>query len=93
MYLYVIKNTPLARLYAEGSYMPLSREDYVNLVVDFIELLPPGLIIHRLTGDPHPDELITPHWCLSKTVVLQHIRETFLQRQTYRAGSGFQTNG
>lgn len=83
--LYVIKNTPLAALYGDGRYMPLSREDYVNLVVDFIEHLPPSLIIHRLTGDPHPDELVAPHWCLGKTAVMQHIRETFLQRQTYQS--------
>ena len=82
--LYVIKNTPLADLYASGNYMPLSQEEYVNLVVDFIELLPPHLVIHRLTGDPHPDELVTPAWSLDKAAVLRQIKETFLQRQTFQ---------
>jgi uncharacterized protein len=82
--LYVIKNTPLAKLYADGDYLPLSREAYADLVVDFIDLLPPHMVIHRLTGDPHPDELITPEWCLDKTAVLRQIKENFLRRQTYQ---------
>jgi len=82
--LYIIKNTPLAKLYADGRFVPLSREAYVNLVVDFIELLPPDMIIHRLTGDPHPDELMAPEWCLDKTGIVNQIKETFMQRKTFQ---------
>lgn len=82
--LYVIKDTPLARLFADGRYTPLSREEYVNLVVEVIELLPPHLVIHRLTGDPHPQELIAPFWCLDKTAVLKDIKEAFGRRQTFQ---------
>jgi hypothetical protein len=82
--LYVIKNTPLAKLYADGHYMPLSREDYVNLVVDFLEILPPQLVIHRLTGDPHPEELLAPSWCLNKTDVLTRIKKAFIRRHTFQ---------
>ena len=82
--LYVIQDTPLAKLYADGLYAPLSREEYINLVVDFIELLPPHTVIHRLTGDPHPHELIAPQWCLDKTAVLSQIKETFNRRQTFQ---------
>ncbi len=67
---------------ATTSHCP--REDYVDLVVDFIELLPPHMVIHRLTGDPHADELVTPEWCLDKTAVLRQIKENFLRRQTYQ---------
>lgn len=90
--LYVIKNTPLAALYAAGAYRPLSRQEYVDLVVDFIELLPPHLVIHRLTGDPHPHELVTPQWCLDKPAVLKQIKETFLQRQTHQGRLWNQNN-
>jgi uncharacterized protein len=82
--LYIIGNTPLARLFADGLYTPLSQKEYVSLVVDFIELLPPHLVIHRLTGDPHPDELIAPQWCLDKTAVLNEIKETFWRRRTFQ---------
>jgi uncharacterized protein len=82
--LYVIKDTPLARLFVDDHYTPLSQEEYVDLVVDFIELLPPQMVIHRLTGDPHPDELLAPQWCLGKTAVLNHIKHTFIRRQTFQ---------
>lgn len=82
--LYVIKDTPLARFYADGLYTPLTLEDYVSLTVNFLELLPPHMVIHRLTGDPHPDELIAPEWCIDKTNVLTQIKKAFSLRQTFQ---------
>ncbi|MBM4286623.1 MAG: TIGR01212 family radical SAM protein [Deltaproteobacteria bacterium] len=82
--LYVIRQTPLARMFAQGAYTPLRREAYIELLVDFIELLPPQMVIHRLTGDPHPHELVEPRWCLDKTGVLQQIKETFGRRRTFQ---------
>lgn len=82
--LYVIKDTPLANLYVRGSYVPLSQEEYVNLVVDFLEMLPPHMVIHRLTGDPHADELLVPAWCLDKNSGPNQIKENFIRRQTYQ---------
>ncbi|MGA9754818.1 MAG: TIGR01212 family radical SAM protein [Desulfobaccales bacterium] len=84
--LYVIKDSALARLHGDGRYVCLTEDQYVNLVVDFIERLPPHLVIHRLTGDPHPEELVAPAWCLDKFRVLQRIREEFARRGT-RQGS------
>jgi radical SAM protein (TIGR01212 family) len=78
--LYVIKDSGLARLHRGGEYVCLSEDQYVNLAVDFIERLPPHLVIHRLTGDPHPDELVAPAWCLDKSRVLGRIREEFARR-------------
>lgn len=82
--LYVIQGTRLAQLYQTGAYRPLSREAYVDLVVAFLELLPPHLVIHRLTGDPHPQELLAPAWCLDKAGVLHHLKKTFADRQTFQ---------
>jgi len=82
--LYVIQNTPLHRLYEEGRYRCLSREDYVDIVCDFLSLLPPHVVIHRLTGDPHPGELVAPLWALEKQANLQAIRETLLKRDMWQ---------
>jgi uncharacterized protein len=84
--LYVIKDSGLASLHEAGEYFCLSEDQYVNLVVDFIERLPSHLVIHRLTGDPHSKELVAPAWCLDKTRVLKLIREEFSHRGT-RQGS------
>lgn len=82
--LYIIQGTPLARLYRGGEYQPLTEDEYVSLVVDFLERLPPRMVIHRLTGDPHPEELVAPTWCLDKSRVLTRIRQTFAARPSYQ---------
>ncbi len=83
---YVIRGSGLEGLYRSGNYQPLSEEAFVQAVTDFIELLPPHLVIHRLTGDPHPEELVAPEWCRNKTRVLKLIKEEFARRGT-RQGS------
>ena len=58
-------------------------------MADFLELLPPRLVIHRLTGDPHPEELVAPEWCRDKSRVLTGIREE-LARRGSRQGSAWE---
>ena len=82
--LYVIENTALAELYLRGDYRCLSRKEYVDIVCDFLALLPPQLVIHRLTGDPHPGELLAPKWALDKQTNLQAIRETLRRRNLWQ---------
>ena len=84
--LYVVKDSGLARLHEQGEYVCLTEAQYVSGVVDFIERLPPHLVIHRLTSDPHAEELVAPAWCLDKPRVMKRIREEFLRRGT-RQGS------
>ncbi|MGA7578481.1 MAG: TIGR01212 family radical SAM protein [Desulfobaccales bacterium] len=78
--LYVVRGSALAHLYQQGAYTCLSEDSYVSLAVDFVERLPRRLVIHRLSGDPHPQELLAPSWCLNKARVLGRIREEFSRR-------------
>ncbi len=64
--LYVIQGTRLARWHRDGMYTCLTREEYSALAGGFISLLPPSMIIQRITGDPHPEELVAPLWALEK---------------------------
>jgi len=82
--LYVIQGTPLADLYQSENYRCLSREEYVDIVCEFIALLPPQVVIHRLTGDPHPDELLAPKWALEKQTNLQAIRDALESRDLWQ---------
>lgn len=84
--LYVVQGSGLARLHEQGEYVCLTEDQYVGAVVDFIERLPPRLVIHRLTGDPHARELVAPAWCLDKPRVMKRIREEFTRRGS-RQGS------
>lgn len=82
--LYVVRGTPLASFYEHGEYHPLCREDYVEFVVDFLELLPPHVVIQRLTGDPVPSELIAPSWSLEKSKNVKLIRDALERRKTWQ---------
>ncbi len=77
---YVIRGTALHEMYKSGKYVPMTREEYIDIVCESIAMLPRDVIIHRLTGDPHPEELITPEWALEKQKNLQMIREVLNSR-------------
>lgn len=82
--LYVTRGTPLASLYEEGEYHCLTRDEYVEAVVDFLEILPPEMIIQRLTGDPLREDLIAPLWALKKTENIRLINRRLEQRDTWQ---------
>ena len=72
--LYVIRGTALDEMYSSGEYSCLSREAYAAAAGEFLALLPPHIIIQRLTGDPHPEELVSPAWALDKQRNLEAVR-------------------
>jgi len=71
---YVAKGTGLARMYRREEYQPPTQEAFVDLAVLFLENISPRMVIHRLTGDPNPDTLIAPLWCLEKQATLEQVR-------------------
>jgi hypothetical protein len=78
--LYVIRGTRLEAMYQQGEYACLSQADYVDIVCDFLAHIPGHVVIQRLTGDPHPEELVAPGWALRKGETLRLIRERLEQR-------------
>ncbi len=87
-FLYMVRGTALHRLYEKGEYHCMSRENYIDTVCDFIALLPPQMIIHRLTGDPHKNELVAPAWSAEKNVNLNAVRAE-LEKRDVRQGCRF----
>lgn len=73
--LYVVKGTPLEAMYLSGEYTPLSQEEYTRAVAQFIGHLREDIVIQRITGDPHADELVEPKWALDKGKVRQAIHD------------------
>lgn len=71
--LHVLKRTPLASIYERERFPLLSKEEYVSLVADILEILPPEIIVHRLTGDGPPEQLLAPQWSRKKWEVLNAI--------------------
>jgi len=82
--LYVVAGTPLAEIYGRGGYRCLEQEEYVDLVLDFLERLPPAVVVQRLTGDPMPAELVAPLWMREKTKTLNLMIKRFEERDTWQ---------
>lgn len=64
-----------------------SIEEYVDLVVKALELIPPDITIHRLSGDAPRPTLIAPEWSYKKRTILNSIHKALRQRDTWQ-GAG-----
>lgn len=82
--LYVVRGTALDEMYRQGLYTPLEQQAYVDLVCDFLERLPKSVIIQRITGDPHPDELVAPLWSARYRDTFNMIQHTLEARDSYQ---------
>jgi radical SAM protein (TIGR01212 family) len=87
--LHVVRDTPLEAQYLAGQAPMLEFEAYVRLVADFLERLPPDMVIHRLNGDAPPKYLVAPLWSQEKHRILHAIVEE-LQRRGSRQGASWQ---
>lgn len=82
--LHVIKNTQLAEQYERGEFRVFEEDEYIPLICDILEKLPPHWIIHRLTADAESTKLIAPKWVLEKGRVLTKIKKELEKRNTYQ---------
>jgi radical SAM protein (TIGR01212 family) len=94
--LLVLEGTPMADLYRRGEVTVPTLEEYVTWAADFLEVLPPEMIIQRLTADGYRDILIAPDWARNKMAVLTAINKELEDRgsrQGSRAGHNFVEKG
>ncbi len=82
--LYIPKDTKLEVLYNENNFHILSKDEYIDIVCDQLELLKPEIVIERITGDPVKDDFVEPLWLLKKFCVLNDIDKEMLKRNTYQ---------
>ena len=82
--LYVIRDTPLDKMWQAGEYTPLEQQAYVDLVCDFLERLPEHVIIQRITGDPHANELQAPAWAGRYRETFNMIQHTLEARDSWQ---------
>ena len=80
--LHIIDGTPISKDYLDGKFPVLSREEYVDIVVSQLEILPEDTVIERLTGDGAEKDLIAPLWSKKKLVVMNEIDKEFVRRNS-----------
>lgn len=80
----ILKDTPLERLYQKEHFKILNKEEYIDIVIDQLELLRPEIVIHRITGDPKLEDLVEPDWLIKKFCVLNDIDKEMVKRDSYQ---------
>lgn len=82
--LHLMTNTKMMRDYNEGRLQLMSKEAYVSVICDQLEMIPPEIVIHRLTGDAPFEPIIGPMWSLKKWEVLNAIDAEMKRRNSYQ---------
>ncbi len=82
--LHVLDGTPLAEMYRRGEMQLSPLDRYARMAADFIGLLDPGMIIHRLTGEGPASLMLAPEWGLDKRRIRAEIEKAL------DAGDGWQ---
>ncbi len=85
--LYAVKDTPLAEQVARGEVQLMERDEYISVLIDFLELLPPEMIVERISGDAPPDYFIGPAWCLDKPALRAALDAELSRRDTWQGQS------
>ncbi len=82
--LHIVRGTRLAELYETEPFHILDMEEYVDIAVRQLELLPPETVIERITGDGVKSKLIAPQWSMNKIAVLGSIDKKMAAENTWQ---------
>lgn len=82
--LHVCEGTKMGEIYKKNPIPLYSLEQYIDIIIKQLEVLPPEIIIQRLTGDAVKELLIAPKWTLNKTNVLNSIDKEMVKRNTWQ---------
>ncbi len=80
--IYVTRNTVLEQWYNSGRFIPPTCPQYVQWVVDFIERMPPRVVIDRISGSVPTPYLAAPDWCSDSSGILKQVESEFIRRST-----------
>ncbi|MDA3945101.1 MAG: TIGR01212 family radical SAM protein [Helicobacteraceae bacterium] len=71
--LYVVKRTALANEYARGEFIPISEDDYLDVLVQALQMKPDNVSVQRMTAGINDSSLISPDWCRDKNQQMKNI--------------------
>lgn len=73
--LHVLKGTKLADMYQKDAFHMMSMEEYLDVLKRCVAIIPPSVIVHRLTGDGPKSLLIEPQWTADKKRVINEMKK------------------
>lgn len=89
--MHVIENTHLAYLYNNNEYVPLEKDEYLDILTTCITELRPDIVVHRFTGDGKKETLLAPLWSLKKGDIMNSFHQK-LKNENLRQGQFFELN-
>ncbi|MDO8526512.1 MAG: TIGR01212 family radical SAM protein [Deltaproteobacteria bacterium] len=82
--LHVVKGTMLAKTWQEGDYTPLTLEEFVSQTVDFLEFMPPHILIHRLNAHAPRALTLAPEWSVNKLSIFNAVENELKRRDSWQ---------
>jgi len=82
--LHVLRGTDLFTDYQNGVFETLSMEEYIDLICESLKILPPGVVVHRLTGDGDKRILEAPLWSADKKRVINALNKALRERNIFQ---------
>lgn len=79
-----LDGTVAGDLYRAGRIRMMEKDEYVSTVCDILEILPPDMVIQRLTADGYRDIYLAPEWGRKKLEVLNAIGRELERRDSYQ---------
>ena len=80
----ILKDTKLAEIYNDEKFKLISRDEYIDIVCDQLEILREDIVVNRITGDPKVSDLIEPDWLIKKVTILNDIDKEMAKRNSYQ---------
>lgn len=80
----IVKDTALEKLYKQTGFHLLTKDEYIDIVIKQLELLNEDIVIHRITSDPDPKNLVAPNFLVKKFCLLNDIDKEMKKRDTYQ---------
>jgi uncharacterized protein len=94
--LLILKNTPLAKMFADKNFIPvvkpLNEYEYAQAAAEFLRLLPDDYFIMRLNTDAPEKELIAPKWWMKKGQFLDFFKKYYASGSQDSAFQGVKTD-
>lgn len=82
--LHLLKGTPLVKQYEKGQLELMEKDAYIQLVADQLEVIPPEMVVQRITGDGPIDLMVGPMWSVNKWEVLNGIDAELATRDSWQ---------
>jgi radical SAM superfamily enzyme len=78
----VLRDSVLGQRYELEPFPLLSEDEYIDILIRQLEILPPEITVERVSGDPLPGGLLAPQWVLNKKKVLNHLKNELIRRDS-----------